>query len=176
MLEKFRTYLLMISFLVIAGGLMLYIYVLAKGDGEAFGGIKGTLQPTDFTSLTYAVGDSGYLMCSLSLCAAADADADAEPFNLSASKLRQILADYADTSPAVSIHDFDFRNNQYDFVERLPGQTFPNVISVRVIANTDYTSRLAYYSYRPVGSSDAEDHRQNAARWIAELHSIAKDQ
>jgi len=176
MLEKIRSYLLMISFLVIAGGLMLYMYVLAKGDSGILGGKEGTLQPTDFASLSYSVGDTGYLMCSTPLCSVADPDANEELFNLDAGRLRQLVADYADSLPTVTVHSFDFRLSQFDFIERMPGKTFPTVISVRIIRDTDYSSKLAFYSYKPVGSSTANDHQQNAARWITDLHARADDQ
>jgi len=172
MLEKFRSYLLLISFIVIALGLMLYVYILAKGEGDMFGG-EGTLEPTSFETLTYTVEDSGYLLCDASLCSQADADGNAEPFSVDAGRLRQVVADYSDSMPTVRVHNFDFRKSQYDFLERLPGETFPAVVSVRILPVTAYSSKLAFYSYKPVGSASAESHQERAERWLSQLHNLA---
>jgi len=173
MLEKIRSYLLLISFIVIAGGLMLYMYVLAKGDSSMFGGSSGTLEATDFQTLTFTAGDKGYLLCDADLCSNAEADGNAEPFNIGAVSLRQILADYTDAMPTVRTHNFDFRKSQFDFVERLPGETYPTVISVQVLPVTALSSKLVFYSYKPIGKSTAEDHHERAERWLGALHALA---
>ena len=176
MIEKLRSYLLLLSFIVILGGLMLYMYVLAKGDSDLFGSGSGTLQPVDFETLTYQVGDSGHLLCDQALCGAADADRDAEIFNVDAGRLRQIVADYTDGLPTVETFSFDFKKNQFDFLERLPGETFPTVVTLRILRDTSFSSKLALYSVKPVGSSSVEQHAERAERWLTELHALANGQ
>jgi len=176
MLEKIRSILLFLSVFVIAGGLMLYIYVLSKGDGEIFGGGSGTLPATKFTALTYQSGDKGYLLCDQTLCSNAEADGNSEPFNVSSSRLRQIVADYSDEMPTVETRNFDFKNNQFEFLERMPGETYPTVIVVRIQAGGSYSSKLVIYSFKPVGSSTHEDHQDRIERWLEQLRKRADGQ
>ncbi|MBL4790402.1 MAG: hypothetical protein JKY60_15635 [Kordiimonadaceae bacterium] len=178
MLEKVRSYLMLISFVVIAGLLGFYLYVLAKGDDLPFGSKKGALQPASFETINYKLGDDGFLLCPITLCKIADPDGDAEVFNLTPGKLRQVIADYSDYNPSVTLHNFDFGKNQFDFLERSPGETFPTVIAVRIlnVAGTPYSSALAIFVSKPVGSRLKEKHAARADRWLAQLHDLAKDQ
>lgn len=172
MIEKLRSYLLIICVVVIALGLGLYVYVLSKGDGEVFGGSSGNLPPTSFETLAYQIGDEGYLLCSPNLCENADADGNSEKFDVDATTLRRIVADFTDADPTIKTQNFDFRISQFEFLERIPGQTFPSVISVRIVPETDYSSRLVFYSFKPVGKSADGEHRDRAARWLSSLHDI----
>ena len=174
MIEKLRSYLLMLSFIVIMGGLMLYMYVLASGDGGSlFGDGEGTLQPTNFETLAYNIGDNGYLLCDADLCANASADGSAEIFTISASQLVQLVADHSDVTPTVDTHNFDFRKNQFDFLERLPGETFPTVITVRVLPVNAFSSKMAIYSHKPVGSNSRETNQERTERWVSLLQERA---
>lgn len=170
MLDKLRNYLLMISFIVIAGGLMLYVYVLAKGEGGMFGGQQGTLEPVSFEALTHAPGNGGYLLCDQSMCTEAEADRNAEIFNVDGARVRAAIADYADNMPTIRLHNYDFRKNQFDYLERLPGDTYPAVISIRVLDGDRYSSKLAIFSNKPVGNNVSEENAERVARWLAELH------
>ncbi|PCI62580.1 MAG: hypothetical protein COB37_06715 [Kordiimonadales bacterium] len=178
MLDKVRSYLMVISFVVIAGLLGFYLYVLAKGDDLPFGSKKGDLQPAKFETTEYQFGDEGFLLCPAVLCKSADPDGDAEIFNISASKLRQVIADYSDHNPSVELHNFDFGKNQFEFLERSPGETFPTVVSIRVLqdANLPNSSAVAVFIKKPVGSRIKEKHAARADRWLAQLHALAKDQ
>jgi len=174
MIEKIRSYLLTISFIVIAGGLMLYMYILASGDGSSlFGDKEGTLQATNFEALVYQSDDKGHLRCDADMCTKANADAGAEIFNVGAGKLRQIVADHSDDAPLVETYNFDFRKNQFDFLERLPGETFPTVISVRISPVNAFSSKMALYVYKPVGSNSRETMEEKAERWISLLQQRA---
>lgn len=173
MIEKIRSYLLMLSFIVIAGGLMLYMYVLASGDNSLFGDSDGKLQPVDFETLAYTVGDGGYLLCDTDLCEQAYADGGAEIFNIGAGSLRQLIADFSDIQSTLETHNFDFAKNQFDFLERLPGETFPTVIAVRIVPINAFSSKLTLYAYKPVGSNSRESNQQRAERWIANLQERA---
>lgn len=176
MLDKIRSTLLLTSFLVIAGGLMLYVYILAKGDGDIFGAGDGTLEPTDFTTLSYSLADNGYLLCDAEECPNAESNGNAERFLVDAGRLRQIVADYADLMPTVRTHSFDFRRSQFDFLERLPGETYPTVVVVRILPDGRLNSKLVYYSYKPIGNSTADEHQERAQRWISQFHQLVNNQ
>jgi len=173
MIEKIRSYLLMLSFIVIAGGLMLYMYVLASGDNSLFGDSDGNLQPVDFETLAYAIGDDGHLLCDAGFCGQASADGGAEIFNIGASRLRQLIADFSDNQPTIETHNFNFAKNQFDFLERLPGETFPTVIAVRIEPINAFSSNLMLFAYKPVGSNSRESNQQRAERWMANLQDRA---
>jgi len=174
MLDKLRSYLLILCGIVMALGLGLYVYVLSKGDGDAFGGSQGSLPPTAFESLTYAAGDEGYLLCSPSICNSADADGNSERFQIDATSLRRLVADFTDADPSIKTQNFDFRISQFEFLERMPGQPFPSVISIRIVPDTAYSSQLIFYSYKPVGDSVDGEHRSRATRWLSALHEMAQ--
>jgi len=173
MIEKIRSYLLMLSFIVIAGGLMLYMYVLAGGGDTLFGDGDGTLAPVDFETLTYDAENKGYLLCDASLCTNAEADGGAEIFTVNAGQLRQLIADFSDTLTTTETHNFDFIKNQFDFLERLPGETFPTVIALRVLPINAFSSKLAVYAYKPVGTNSRESNLQRVERWMANLQERA---
>jgi hypothetical protein len=175
MLDKIRSYLLVLCVIVIAVGLMAYVYVLSKGDGELFGGGSGNLPPTDFETLSYSIEDTGYLMCSTSTCSAADSDENSARFEVDAVTLRQLVADFTDADANIRTKNFDFRKSQFEFLERLPGQPFPSVISVRIVAVDTYTSELVLYSFKPVGKSMDGEHTERAARWISSLQALSKE-
>ena len=173
MIEKIRSYLLMLSFIVIAGGLMLYMYVLASGGSTLFGDSEGNLEPVNFETLAYTIGDSGYLLCDTAICGQADADGGAEIFTIGISQLRQLIADFSDNQPTIETYNFDFAKNQFDFLERLPGETFPTVIAVQAVPINAFSSKLALYAYKPVGTNSRESNQQRAERWIVNLRERA---
>ena len=80
-----------------------------------------------------------------------------------------MIADFSDIQPSVETHNFDFTKNQFDFLERLPGETFPTVIAVRIVPINTFSSKLAMYVYKPVGSNSRESNQQRAERWAANL-------
>lgn len=166
MLNKFRSLLLGLSMITIAGLLALYLYV-QMGKGEAiFGGSEGTLPPTNFTELQHPIGETGYLLCSAELCSKAEPDGPAPMFDVDATILRQAIVDFTDDMPTIRTHRFDIRNNQFDFLERLPGEHMPTVISVRIIPDTAYTSKIAIYVTKPIGNIGREPHSARAERWV----------
>lgn len=171
MLTKIRSLLLGLSLMTVAALLALYLYV-QMGKGEAiFGGSEGTLPPTDFTTLDHPNTQEGYLLCPDDLCAKAMSDGPAPRFNVDAQKLRQAIVDFADGMPTIRTHKFDIRTSQFDFLERLPGETMPTVISVRILPDTAYTSKLAIYSYKPIGELGRESHAERVERWVRLINS-----
>ncbi len=166
MLTKIRSLLLGLSLITVAGLLALYLYV-QMGKGEAiFGGSDGTLPPTDFASLIHPSGDNGYLLCPTELCRNAEADGPAPLFEVGATILRQAIVDFTDDMPTIRTHRFDIRTSQFDFLERLPGEHLPTVISIRVLPDTAYTSRLAIYCTKPIGDIGRESHSERVERWV----------
>ncbi len=158
---------------------MFYMYILANGGEGLFGTSEGSLQPTNFEALTFHADGTGnangpgYLLCDAAICSKAEANGNSEPFSIPAERLRQIVADYAEDLPAVTTRSFNFQNGQFDFLERRPGEAYPAVISVRIFRETDFSSKLALYSYKPIGSSSASNLRDRAENMIARLHRIA---
>lgn len=173
MLNKIRSLLLGLSLITIAGLLALYLYV-QMGKGEAiFGGGEGTLPPTNFSALAHPNEQDGYLLCDESLCRGSNADGPAATFTVDATKLRQAVVDFTDGMPTIRTHDFDIRNNQFEFLERLPGDSLPTVISMRIISDTAYNSKIALYIFKPIGSIGREAHAERADRWIRQISNIA---
>lgn len=172
MLNKIRSLLLGLSLITIAGLLALYLYV-QMGKGEAiFGGGEGTLPPTDFTALAHPNEYEGYLLCDESLCTGSQADGPAATFPVNSTALRQALVDFSDGMPTIRTHRFDIRNNQFDFLERFPGDPMPTVVSVRIIPDTAYNSKIALYIFKPIGDIGKESHPERADRWIRQISNI----
>jgi len=166
MLNKVRTVLVGLSLFVLVGLLGMYLYVqMGRGD-ELFGDGKGALQPTSFETLVYPADQPGHLLCPATLCVKAEVDGIASDINMSTTQLRQKIADFADSMPTIRIHQFDIRKNQFEFLERMPGQHLPAVVSIRILPGTQYTSKVAIYSYQPLGDSTEEDHRERVERWL----------
>lgn len=171
MLNKIRSLLLGLSLMTVAGLLALYLYV-QMGKGEAiFGGGEGTLPPTNFAGLTHPSGVDGYLLCSPELCSSAEVDGPAPTFDVDATVLRQAIVDFTEDMPTIRTHRFDIRTSQFDFLERLPGEHLPTVISIRVLPDTAYTSRLAIYCTKPIGDIGRESHSERVERWIRLINS-----
>ncbi|MFC3052436.1 hypothetical protein [Kordiimonas pumila] len=169
MLNKFRNLTVGLSLIILVGLLGMYLYVQA-GKGEAiFGSTSGSLEPTDFESLVYPSAVPAYLICPESLCRNAVTDTATPTFNMDTAALRQKVVDYADSMPTIKTHSFNIQSNQFDFLERLPGEHFPSVVSVRILEDTPYTSQIAIYSYKPVGDGSDNDHRDLVERWINNL-------
>ncbi|TNE62266.1 MAG: hypothetical protein EP335_13285 [Alphaproteobacteria bacterium] len=166
MLEKFRSLAMGASLIVVLLGLAAFFLVQIGGGDKLFGGGDGSLEPVNFETLAYSPSDTGYLLCSPDLCQKAEADGNSELFNIDAQKLRTVVADYADHMPTVNTFRFDLITNQFDFTERLPGESYPSVVSVRITETTPLSSALAIYSYQPVGKSTSADHQERVERWI----------
>ncbi|MEX0297531.1 MAG: hypothetical protein AB3N28_00575 [Kordiimonas sp.] len=171
MFEKIRSLLLGLSLITVAGLLALYLYV-QMGKGEAiFGGGEGTLPPTNFAELTHPNDNEGYLLCSTDLCTKAEPDGPSPIFDVDATTLRQAIVDFTEDMPTIRTHRFDIRNSQFDFLERLPGEHLPTVISVRVLPDTAYTSKLAIYCTKPIGDIGKESHGERVDRWLRLINS-----
>ncbi len=173
MLDKFRSVLIGVSLFVIAALGGFYLYVQAGGGESLLGSKEGTLVATDFSTLEYPNNYNGYLLCSNDDCPVANSDDNSPVFDLNVSGLRQLIADYADSYKAIKTRSFDFRINQFEFTEKLPGQTFPTVISVKIVQETPYTSKLIIYAYKPVGSSAKNAQKETVERWISLLQTKA---
>ena len=172
MLEKIRSILVGLSLIVIASLLGLYLYV-QMGKGEAiFGSKEGSLPPTNFEELTLSETDSGYLLCPKALCVKAQTDGPAPSFNVSALELRALIANYKDSQPTVRTHHINMRTSQFDFLERLPGQHLPALVSLRILPGTKYTSQLAIFSEVPVGDAGDETDQERVERWIRQISNF----
>ncbi len=169
MLDRFRSLAVGLSLIVLVGLLGLYFIVQLGGGEDVFGGGEGNLPAVDFTSLDYAPEDNGYLMCPPEACGGAIADAVSPVFPVDAGQLRQLFVGFADSNPTISTFRFDLVNNQFDFTERLPGQTFPAVITVKIMPVDAYNATAAIYSRQPIGDSAKEDHSERVNRWLRVL-------
>ncbi len=169
MLDRFRSLIIGLSLIVIVGLLAVYFIVQLGGGEDIFGGREGSLPPVEFTSLDYSPDDVGYLMCPPEACGSAVADSVSPVFPVDAGQLRQLLADFADSNPTIETFRFNLPDNQFDFTERLPGQTFPAVVTIKVIEVDAYNSTIAVYSRQPVGRSAKPDHGDRVTRWLRVL-------
>lgn len=169
MLERFRSVIIGFSLIVLVGLLALY-FIVQMGDGEGvFGSKEGSLPPVDFSTLTYVPEDIGYLLCAPGTCGAATPDSISPTFPVDAGQLRQIFVDFADSNPTIQTFRFDLVENQFDFTERLPGNTFPAVITVKIQSVDAYNSTMSLYSRQPVGRSANSDHSDRVGRWLQVL-------
>lgn len=166
MLERFRSAAIGLCLLVILGGLMAYFIVQSGGGEKLFGGGDGTLPPTDFTVLAEDGTSGAYLLCPEDLCTNALTNGPAAQFPVSAATLRQTVADYADSMPTIRTYRFDPISGQFDFTERLPGQSLPAVITVKVLPDSNYSSRLVIYSRKPLGDNQDGEHQERVERWL----------
>ncbi len=166
MLDRFRSLVVGLSLLVVVALIGLYLVVQIGGGEDIFGESEGNLPPIDFSQLVYDVDDNGYLLCPLDLCEKAVPDAPSPVFTMNQNRLRQLFVAYADGNPTVDTFRFDLPASQFDFTERLPGKTFPAVITVKIIRVDAYSSTAAIYSRQPVGSSSKSDHAERVSRWL----------
>lgn len=166
MIEKFRSIVVGLSMIVLLGLVGLYLYVQVGGGEDVFGEGGGQLPAVNFKTLAYSGDSTGYLMCSIDLCENAISDAPSPIFQMDASRLRQLFIDFSDSNPVVKTFRFDLTTNQFDFTERLPGETFPAVVTVKIMPVDAYTSTAAIYSWQPVGDSARQDHADRVARWL----------
>ncbi|MFC4348936.1 hypothetical protein ACFO5Q_13870 [Kordiimonas lipolytica] len=171
MLEKFRSLAIGLCLFVIVIGLAVYFLVQIGGGDSIFGDESGTLETVEFETLAFEGDDSGYLLCPATLCEAAITNGPAARFEVDARTLRLALADYVDGMPTIRTYGFDPVNNQFDFLERLPGESIPAVLTVRVIEIDNYTSALAIYSRKPIGDSKPGEHEKRVNRWLTILSS-----
>lgn len=169
MLDRFRSLIIGLSLIVIVGLLALYFIVQIGGGEDVFGGREGSLPPVNFATLDYEPEDNGYLICAPGACGVATADSVSPTFPVDAGQLRQIFADFADSNPTIQTFRFDLVENQFDFTERLPGNTFPAVITVKIQPVDSYNSTISLYSRQPVGSSSKSDHSDRVGRWLRVL-------
>lgn len=169
MLDRFRSLIIGLSLIVIVGLLALYFIVQIGGGEDVFGGKEGSLPPVNFATLEYEPEDNGYLLCAPGACGVATADSVSPTFGVDAGQLRQIFVDFADSNPTIQTFRFNLVENQFDFTERLPGNTFPAVITVKIQPIDAYSSTMSLYSRQPVGDSDKSDHADRASRWLRVL-------
>lgn len=171
MLEKFRSLAIGLCLFVIVIGLAVYFTVQIGGGGSIFGDEGGTLETVEFETLAFQGDETGYLLCPDTLCQAALTNGPAVRFEVDAGTLRLALADYVDNMPTIRTYGFDPIKNQFDFLERLPGESVPAVITVRVIDIDSYSSALAIYSRKPIGDSKPGEHEKRVNRWLNILAS-----
>lgn len=174
MLDKIRSALIGVSLFVILALGGLYMYVQVKGGGSFFTSEEGTLEATNFATLIHPNDYEGFLVCTPDICPKAEIDEIPETFQLSPAKLRQLVADFTDSYHNINTLSFNFATNQFEFTEKLPGQPFPTVISVKIVEVTPYSSQLVIYAYKPVGSSSHEKNRNTVERWIGLLQQASK--
>lgn len=166
MLDRFRSIAIGLSVIVVVALVSLYLVVQIGGGEDIFGESEGSLPPVQFAQLTYNADDAGYLLCPQSACDVAVPDGVSPIFSVDQGRLRQLLVDFADSNPTVNTFRFDLQANQFDFTEKMPGQPFPVVVTVKIIKLDAYSSTIAIYSRQPVGSSDKSDHMARVTRWL----------
>ena len=173
MLDRFRSIVVGLSVIVLVALISLYLVVQIGGGEDIFGESEGSLQPVDFALLDYSPDDSGYLLCPEAACGQAVPDGVSPLFLVDQGRLRQLFVDFADANPTVNTFRFDLRTSQFDFTEKMPGQPFPAVVTVKIIKVDDYSSTAAIYSRQPVGGSDKSDHMERVTRWLRVLLETA---
>ncbi|SDD82251.1 MULTISPECIES: hypothetical protein [Kordiimonas] len=171
MLEKFRSLAIGLCLFVIVIGLAVYFMVQIGGGDSLFGDESGTLETVEFETLPFDGDETGYLLCPGTLCKAATTNGPAARFEVDAGTLRLALADYVDNMPTIRTYSFDPVNNQFDFLERLPGESIPAVLTVRILDIDGYSSSLVIYSRKPIGDSKPGEHEKRVTRWLTILTS-----
>ncbi len=171
MLEKFRSLAIGLCLFVIVIGLAVYFMVQIGGGDSIFGDEGGTLEVVEFETLPFEGDDTGYLLCPATLCKAAVANGPAARFQVDARTLRLALADYVDNMPTIRTYKFDPVKNQFDFLERLPGESIPAVLTVRILDIDGFSSALVIYSRKPIGDSKPGEHEKRVTRWLTILTS-----
>ena len=166
MLEKFRSAVIGASMIVVLLGVAAYLFVSMGGGSKLFGDGGGSLDPVDFAAMSYDTPDTGFLLCDLELCGNAIPDGSSAAFTATESALRLALIDFTEEMPTIRTLNLDIINNQFEFAERLPGTQYPAVISAKIYGAADGSSRLALYSYQPVGDSTEQDHEDRITRWL----------
>ncbi|WP_417451870.1 hypothetical protein [Kordiimonas sp.] len=171
MFEKFRSAAIGVSVFVILLGIGAYMMVQMGGGDKLFGGKGGSLPPVDFATLERSFDEPSFLLCDRDICPNAEVDGPAPRFEAKAQTLRLAIVDFADNMPTVRTFRFDPANNQFDFTERLPGESLPSVITVQIRDIDGYSSALMVYSRTPVGDSAAEEHEERVTRWLRMIES-----
>ena len=166
MLERIRGYIFWICGGVVLLGAIGYIFALTGSGTGFFGDSEGTLAPTDFSTLSFQVGENGYLLCDTLICPNATANSSPANFPGDLRAIRLMIADFADDNPSIRLRSFNPASNQFEFIERSPGRPLPAVISVKLFEAPNITTNLAIYSYQPVGNSSADDHKKRVERWL----------
>jgi hypothetical protein len=173
MLDRFRTLIYWACGIVLLVGVLAYIMVLNGSASSFFDDQRGTLQPTDFGSLSFTPDADGYLLCDPSACPDAEPNGPMPVFPLSPADLRLIFASISDSAPNITLRDFNPATNQLEFIERLASDPLPTVISIRLLERAQSQTAVAIYSYKPVGSSDAKDHQERVERWLLTVSNRA---
>jgi len=170
MLDKFRSFALGASIIIIILGIGAYLMIRMNGGESLLGAREGSLPAVNFSALDYTADQPGYLMCDPAVCPSATPDEAGVAFTVSRQKLRRTLVSFTDNTPTIRTLRMDIIHNQFDFTERLPGESFPSVIAVRILGtpagDKAETASLALYSYSPMGSVTSPDHKARLQRWV----------
>ncbi len=163
-IENIRISAIGVSILILmAGGILLYPgardYMVA-----IFGG--GSVQEVDFFTLDPDPRFDHFLACPSDICAATDDFLTIDDLNISATELRNILLEFTDSLPTVSVRSFDMSILQFEFIERSPVRQIPDIITVRIFEKGPNRSALAIYSRSFSGRAEERSNERRVKRWL----------
>lgn len=168
-IDKVRSYILVISLLIVGIGVVAWFYVSGETSSTIKGLYGGNLQVINFKTLD--PDRDGYLLCVPNLCAEGRANALSQTYPVSRAKLSQALFSYTDTNAAIKTFRRDLGAWQFDFTERLRSKKFPHVITVQFITLSPSESSINIYSRSELGSSKDEIHKERIERWLRFMES-----
>ena len=167
MLDTIRKVALVVSLLVIGGGLAFYFYT-ATGGGSDWA--DGSLEPVRFATLQHDPSDKAYLICSNVACGSTEADRESLFLEAPLTSVRRALTDLVDREARYQMLSFDVAGNQFEIGERIPGKPFFGIVSVLLLPYGENRTEVVVYAYQPVGSHSKGD---NVSRANEVLDAVA---
>lgn len=134
------------------------------------------LGPVDFGSLRRPKVPNNALAAPPSVCGHARADIIPPDFDVSAARLRAIVAEVAAEEPNTELVHADPKNEQDRYVVRSRVLRFPDTVDVKVIDRGAGRSTLAIYSRSQVGKADFGVNRKRLRRWIDRIGEKAEQE
>ena len=159
-----------ISFLtVMVGGL-----ALLPSTSGIIGNIVGEVEFPDvsFENLETDSNQDHYVVCPESTCPEQSIDIQSPTYNASVAEMRSRLLSFVDNRPNITLKNLDLVLQQFDFIERVPGTGFPDIVTVRIIQNMDGTCNLAIYSRSVIGEGAEGSNKRRAENWLLVFEAL----
>lgn len=127
---------------------------------------ESTFPVVDFNNIKVNNDQDHYLVCPRNLCPEGVADAESPLYRASDQQLRTRLLSFVDNRPNITLKNVDLALKQFDFIEQTPGSSFPDIITVRIIPNSEQTSSLALYSRSVIGEGVEGANKRRIENWL----------
>lgn len=119
-----------------------------------------------FENLETEVEQDHYVVCPNGVCPLGSVDRESPNYNASTTEMRAKLLAFVDNRPNITLKNIDMSLQQFDFIEQVPGASFPDIITVRIIENIDGTVSLAIYSRSVIGDGIADFNKRRVENWL----------